>query len=160
MIMKRILGAAALFLVFAPAIGAQEPTDPMAGMRGQMDSMHGMMQEMHQMMMSMHGQGGGQGGMMMMGGMQGMGMQPDAGAPMGAGCPAQSDAGLAGLVGGSIGAIELTDAQRAELQAILANARAEALEKLTPEQRARLEIAPGMGTGACGATHQPVNPNH
>lgn len=167
MIMRRMLAAAALVVALAPGLGAQQATDPMAAMRSQMDSMQAMIHEMHQMMMSMHGQGGG----MMMGGMQGaqgqggmamggmQGAQGQGGMMMGGmqgmGGMQNPDAGLGALLGGPPNLVQLTDTQRTELQAILARARAEALQKLTPEQRARLEsMAPMSGAGAT------PNPNH
>jgi hypothetical protein len=189
MIRQRTLGTAALLLVLAPAVAAQEPADPMAGMRAQIDSMQRMMQEMHHMMMSMHGQGG-----MMMGGMQGgfvpdghevpapqgmggmgmggMGMQGaqgqqgamtmgGMGAQQGVGCAMTGpDAGVAALFDRSIAGLQLTDAQRVELQAILGSARTEALAKLTPEQRARLDLTPPAGgAAACGGL-QAAGPHH
>jgi hypothetical protein len=92
--------------------------------------------------------------------MQGMGGMQQ-GAAAGAGCAAQGpDAGLAALFDKPIGLIHLTETQRTELQGILADARAQAMEKLTLEQRGRLEIAPSTGPGMCGAAAQPASPSH
>jgi hypothetical protein len=186
MFRKGTLGAAALLVALAPAVGAQQPADPMAGMRAQMDSMHEMMQDMHHMMMSMHGQGGMMMGMQgqagsMTGGMQG-GMTPDGhdapsppamggmgmmgtphspGASADAGCPATGpDAGLSALLDRSVATLQLTEAQRSDLQGVLESARAEALAKLTPEQRARLELIAPTGGGACAAAPAAANPHH
>lgn len=173
MIRKLASGAAALALMLAPALGAQQPTDPMQDMAARMQSMQQMMQEMHHMMMSMHG--GGMQGMQMtpdghdapaqpgmtgmgmhgmqgqtgqgmaMGGMGGMGMQSGA---CGAG---SADAGLGALFMHPVADLALTEAQRTEFQEILARAQAQAREHLTPEQRARLEIVAPRGAGACQA---------
>jgi hypothetical protein len=163
MIRKRMFGGAALLLALASTMGAQEPADPMAAMQARMDSMQQMMEHMHQMMMSMHGgmgadghdvaqptQGamGGQGPGMMMG-RQGMGMEGSG--PGGGGvCLARGpDGALSALLLAPAGALQLTEAQRAEIQAILAKAQADAQEKLTPEQRAKLDMVGPWAGGAC-----------
>lgn len=159
MIRKWIFGAAALALTLAPAVGAQQPTDPMQDMAARMQSMHQMMEQMHHMMMGMHG--GGMQGMQAtpdghdappQPGMPGMGMhgQPGQGMGMGGSCgAADSDAGLGALFMHPIADLALTDVQRTELQEVLARAQAEAREHLTTEQRARLEITTPSGAGMC-----------
>ena len=174
MIRKRAFGAAAFALVLAPALGAQQPTDPMQDMAARIQSMQQMMQEMHHMMMSMHG-GGMQGMQMTPDGhdapapppMSGMGMpgmqgQPGQGMAMGGmgtqnmqgaagtACGARGpDAGLGALFMRPVADLALTEAQRTALQEVLARAQAEAREELTAEQRARLEITTPGGAGMC-----------
>jgi hypothetical protein len=70
-----------------------------------------------------------------------------------------ADQGLAALLGGPVGPLALTDAQRTELAAVLARARAEALQKLTADQRAAVEAPPPSPAcpchGAQGAASHP-----
>ena len=178
MIRKRAFGAAALALVLAPTIGAQQPTDPMQDMAARMQSMHQMMEQMHHMMMGMHG--GGMQGMQMtpdghdapaQSSMPGMGMQGMHGQPgqgmamggmgMGGACGAGSpDSGLGALLMHPVADLALTDAQRTALHEVLARAQAEAREHLTAEQRARLEITTPGGAGMCPSASPSVPMQH
>jgi len=157
----------------------QDMAARMQAMQQMMHEMHQMMMSMHgeqgQAMQGggqgmMHGQqgqamGGGQGmmggGQGMMGG-QGQGMMGRGmgmGGGMGAGgvqaCSAPTDVRLAMLLAGPVGQLALSSTQWTDLVAVLEHAQTEALSKLTPEQRARLEEAraacPQAGTQAPGA---------
>jgi hypothetical protein len=136
MIRKRALVAAVLALVLAPGLGAQQSTDPMQDMAARMQSMQQMMHDMHHMMMSMHG-GATADGHDVEGGMPGMGMQ---GQGMMMGGMQGADDGLGALFTRPVADLALTEAQKSTLRDILAHARAQALEQLTVDQRARLEI--------------------
>jgi len=108
----------------------------MAQMQEHMQAMQGMMQ--------MHGQQGGQAmeGMSGMTGMSGMGQQQ---AMQGGTCVASgSRSGLSALLLGGVTDLGLTEAQTSSLQDILAKARSDALQALTPEQRQKLEAAPAV----------------
>lgn len=143
---RSVFGATAMSLVLAASVaaqghqhGAQQQDTSQAAMM----QMHQQMQAMHEQMMQMHGQQGGmqgmQGGMQ---GMQGMGQQQ---AMQGTCLASGSQAGLSALLLGSAADLDLTEAQRAQLQGVLDRARSEALEALTPEQRQKLEDAPAAG---------------
>jgi hypothetical protein len=158
-----ILGAVVVSLLCATNVAAQDPpsaepapeqaappTDMqgmMQGMMERMQGMHEMMQGMQQMMQSMHG-GGGMQGMHGGGGMQGM--QGQQGQQQPQTCIMRDpEGGLSALLLGSVADLGLSDAQRQELDQILARAQGEALAALTAEQRARLEAAPVLPRAVC-----------
>ncbi len=155
---KRMLGAGAFALSLA-SVACWAESEPTASMAAKMDSMQATIEQMHSMMMSMHGQGG-----MMMGEMQGMsgmsGMAMGGGGGLQANCVARGpEAGLSALFLGPVSTLGLTEAQKTQFEAILARAQAEALAGLTAEQRTRMEAAPPVMPGVCGAP-QAATPSH
>jgi hypothetical protein len=134
------LGVAAQAHQHGPqAGGGAMPSDSSQGgmmqmheqMQQHMAQMQQHMQAMQQMM-EMHGQQG----------MSGMGQQQ---AMQGGTCVTSGgQAGLSALLLGGGTDLGLTEAQTSALQAILEKARTDALAALTPEQRQKLEAAPGV----------------
>jgi hypothetical protein len=176
---RAILGAVAMLLFLSAGVFAQAADTAQGMMQQRMQDMQGHMEQMQQRMQAMQEHMGqmqhhmqamrdgmhtaGQDGMPRMQHMQQMQGQQDGAQAIqamdghmppspGQTCLAsRSEAGLTALLMGSVDALTLTEEQRSELQTVLGRARAEALEALTAEQRARLAESPGAVPSDCAA---------
>jgi DNA-binding protein YbaB len=154
---KTLMGAVVMAVLLPVGISAQahnhgaqpqsaEAAQPSDAPQGMMQQMQERMQGMQQMMQQMHG--AEQDGAQAMRNGQGVGAQAQ-GAPHQTCIMSGPQAGLSALLLGSASDLALTDAQRSQLQEILAQAQSEALQALTEEQRDKLESAPAPNPPPC-----------
>jgi TolA-binding protein len=123
--------------------GGAMPSDSTQGATMQMHDMMQMHQQMQEHMAQMQEHMQAMQGMMQMHGQEGMSGMGQQQAMQGGTCVTSGvQAGLSALLLGGVTDLGLTEAQTSSLEAILDQARTEALQALTPEQRQKLEAAP------------------